>query len=320
MIVDTETHVFQVIDLPGYPRFEGCRVENLLADMDRAGVDQAILTSYDPLDVGAPDNPFRDPEHPSLGPNPIEYTIASWQQHGERFYWFSCPDPRKPNCRPLLEEHYMWGLAGLGELCPAYQHLLPDAPEMKLLYRFADEKGLPVILNSENWDDAENYFSGTFDQYFDRMEKVFREYPEVRFMIGHGGGDCGHIAYDQPEIEAYLARNQRSYEMIAEWDNLWVAACMPWWFAGGQVLDLVAKQLDFLRAHVGFSKVAWGSDWPWLVADMSFRCDYPVLVDCYRNFPCAEDEREYLLGKAAYEFITGQRAPGATQERKPKQG
>lgn len=308
MIIDTETHVFQVIDLPRHPRFDGCRVEDLIADMNRTGVDKSILTSYDPLDLGAPDNPFQDPHHPSLGVNPIGYSIESWQKHRERFFWFSHPDPRKPDCLPLLEEHHKLGMVGLGELCPAYQHLLPDSPEMRLLYRFAAEKGLPVILNSENWDDSKNYFHEDFDRYFDMMERIFREYRNVRFMIGHGGGDCGHIAFDKPNVDAYISRNQRSYELVAELDNLWVASCMPWWFKDGKVLDIVEKQLVFLRAHVGFSKVAWGSDWPWLVADMCFRCDYNILVDSYRNFPyCSQGEREYLLGKSAYEFITGQR-------------
>lgn len=312
MIIDCETHIFQIIDLPGHKKFYGCKVENLVADMDRTGVNKTVLTSYDPADLGAPDNPFMDPNHPSLGNNPIGYFIESWQRHKDRFYWFSLPDPRKPDCISLLEKHYRLGMVGLGELCPAYQHLMPDSPEMRLIYRFADEKGLPVILNSENWDDAKNYFSGEFDRYFDMMEKIFREFKDVRFMIGHGGGDCGRIAYahvknGNRDFDLYLARNLRSYQLATELDNLWVCSCMPWWFVDGKVVDMAGKQLEFLRAHVGFSKIAWGSDWPWLVADMCFKCDYKLMVDYYRNYPCSDNERERLLGKSAHEFITGER-------------
>ena len=308
MIIDCETHIFQVIDLPGYKRFSACRVENLLEDMDRAGVEKTILTSYDPADLAAPDNPLKDPTYPSLGNNPIGYFIESWQKHKDRFYWFSCPDPRKPGCIPLLEQHYRLGMVGLGELCPAYQHLLPNSAEMRRLYCFAADNGLPVILNSENWDEANDYFvPREFDEYFAMMEAVFREFKDVRFMIGHGGGDCGRIVHANHDPAKYIERNLRSYRLAAELDNLWVCSCMPWWFSHGQIkADMLKTQLESLRTHVGFERVSWGSDWPWIPADMAFNCDYKVVVDYYRNFQfCTSEERERLLGRSASEFVAG---------------
>ncbi len=310
MVIDCETHIFQHINLLQAPQFNDSKVENLINDMDRVGVDKAILTSYDPKDIGAPDNPIKDPDHPSLGENPIQYFIDSWQRYKDRFYWFSLPDPRKPNCISKLEEQFQLGMCGLGELLPGYQHLLPNSSEMKMLYRFAADKGLPVILNSENWDESKNYFpSQNFEEYFKMMEEVFREFKDVRFMIGHGGGDCGRIAYKNNDADKYLEQNLRSYELVAELDNLWLCSCMPWWFKNNNIkIHMLEKQLKFLLNNVGFTKITWGSDWPWLVAHMSFNCDYEKHFDFYRNLSfCSSADREYLLGKSAYEFITGEK-------------
>ena len=85
---------------------------------------------------------------------------------------------------------------------------------------------------------------------------------------------------------------------------------MPWWFADNEVHPLLEWQLKYLRDHVGFTKVTWGSDWPYNGSSTSFcfRSDYGTVVDYYRNLPfCSEEELESLLGGAAYEFVTGHR-------------
>jgi len=42
--------------------------------------------------------------------------------------------------------------------------------------------------------------------------------------------------------------------------------------------------------------------------DFCFRSDYRTVVDAYRHFAgCTDEEREFLLGKSAYQFVTGGR-------------
>ena len=59
---------------------------------------------------------------------------------------------------------------------------------------------------------------------------------------------------------------------------------------------------------MGFSKVTWGSDWPYngSSTNFCFKSDYATVIDYYRDFPfCSEAEREYLLSGAVHEFVTG---------------
>ena len=133
------------------------------------------------------------------------------------------------------------------------------------------------------------------------FEKVIREFNDVWFMVTHAG-DCGSIRLK--DWDTYIKSNRRCYEL----GNVWVCSCMPWWFADNKVNPNLEQQVRFLRAHVGFSKVRWGSDWPYhgSGSNCSTRSDYELVVDYYRNLSfCSEEERESILGGAAFEFVTG---------------
>ena len=305
MIIDCETHVF-----PRNYEFRRCHVEHLLSDMDRCGVDRTFLMFYCDSTLTSPCGEITDAAEKRFGESDEEvweYFLASWQEHRDRFYFFNVTDPREPDCIEKLERQCELGLQGLGETQPACQNILPKGPEFTRVYRFAADKGLPVVLTAERWEHCLCVRPQDFDEFFAMFEQVIREFTEVRFMIGHGG-NCGSIL--SKDWDSYLASNLRCYELAAELDNVWVCSSMPWWFRDNEANPLLERQLRFLRDHVGFSKVAWGSDWPYNGSSRSFcfNSDYKTVVDYYRELPlCNDEEREYLLGKAAYEFVTGER-------------
>jgi len=305
MIIDCETHVF-----PRNFDYRGCHVENLLADMERCGVDRTFLTFYSDSTLTSPCGEITDPNTKRFGDSDgetWEYFKNSWLEHQDRFYFFSVPDPREPDCIERLDEQRKLGLHGIGETQPATQNILPNGPEFMRVYRFAADRGLPVVLTMERWEECLCFQGSHFDDFFGMLEQVIREFENVRFMIGHGGDCCSVLSQDW---DAYLASNLRCYDLAAELDNVWVCSCMPWWFTDNVVHRHLERQLRFLREHVGFSKVTWGSDWPYNGSSTSFcfRSDYATVVDYYRDLPfCTEEERRYLLGDAAHEFVTGSR-------------
>ena len=304
MIIDCETHVF-----PRNFDFHRCHVEHLLADMDRCGVDKTFLMFYSDSTLTSPCGEIVDPDTKRFGDSDEavwEYFRESWQRHRERFYFFNATDPREPDCIERLQEQYELGLQGLGETQPCTQNILPNGPECMKIYRFAAEKGLPVVLTMERWEHSLCLRSKEFDDVFDMFEQVIREFGEVRFMIGHAG-NCGSAL--SADWDTYLAGNLRCYQLAAELDNVWVCSSMPWWFRDDEANPLLDQQLRFLREHVGFSRVAWGSDWPYNGSSKTycFNSDYGTVVDYYRNLAfCNEGELEYLLGKAAQDFVTGE--------------
>ena len=138
-IIDCETHVF-----PTHWDFRGCRVENLLQDMDRCGVDKTFLMFYSASMLASPCGELKDPDAKRFGESnqqTWEYFIESWKKHKDRFYFFNATDPREPDCIEKLEQQYKLGLQGLGETQPATQTILPNGPEFMRVYRFAADKG-----------------------------------------------------------------------------------------------------------------------------------------------------------------------------------
>lgn len=307
MIIDCETHVF-----PRHFDYRGCRVENLIEDMDRCGVERTFLMFYCDSMLTSPCGEITEPDAKRFGDSneeTWEYFFDSWKKHPGRFYFFNITDPREPDCLEQLEAQYRAGLQGLGETQPSTQNLLLNGPEFMGVYRFAAEKGLPVVLTLERWEECLCLPSKDFDDVFDMLEGVIREFSDVRFMLGHGG-NCGRLV-GAKDWETYLAGNRRCYELAAECDNVWVCSSMPWWFSQDEPNPLLKKQLRFLREHVGFSKVTWGSDWPYNGSsrDFCFKSDYQTVVDYYRQLPfCSDEEREWLLGRAAVEFVAGKGA------------
>jgi len=303
-IIDCETHVF-----PRHWDFRGCRVENLLQDMDRCGVGKTFLMFYSASMLASPCGELKDPNAKRFGESneqTWEYFIESWKKHKDRFYFFNATDPREPDCIEKLEQQYKLGLQGLGETQPATQNILPNGPEFMRVYRFAADKGLPVVLTMERWEQSLCLKSKDFDDVFDMFEKVIREFKDVRFMLGHGG-NCGSCK--AKPFEQYRAANERCYRLMEKVDNLWICACMPWWIRENKVHPSFPKLLDYLRSRIGFSKVTWGSDWPYCGASRQFifKSDYDTVVDLFRKeTPCTEEERAQLLGRSAYEFVTGE--------------
>lgn len=327
MIIDCETHVFPYIDMPQWGQiYKRTKVEDLICDMDDAGVDMAFLMIYD-LSMLSPNISLPDPNAKTLGENVIEYFIESWGKHKERFFLFHCTDPRRPNHINELENFYNIGLQGLGEMEPVMQGLMPNSIEYREIYKFAAEKDLPIVLTMEFWDQFEGYFpANKFNVFFDMYEQIIREFKSVRFMMGHGG-NCGSVV--SPEtfsnsgagvdhkncaktLKQYLETNRRIYDLAAEVDNLWICCCMPWWFQNNKVNSLLYEQLTFLKKHIGFEKVAWGTDWPWCGSSdaFCFKANYVTCVDAFKNISdCDEREIQLLLGGAAQLFLKGNVKP-----------
>lgn len=323
MVIDCETHTFKFVNMVE-GRTEKCRVENLIADMDGAGVDQAFLIHYNlkmlshkgsqfPQFEGQVDNVFSENDAAQA-----EYFQSAYRKHKDRFIAFDITDPRNPKELARLESLYKAGLLqGLGETQPGYQYVMPDDERFMAIYRFAAERGLPVILTAEGWDQYEGYFpSKNWDEFFPKIERIVREFSGVRFMLAHGG-NCGSIVYAE-KFDDYLRANKRVHDFVAKVDNLALCLCIPWWISNREwdwqpdlawdrhIHPHFPKLMRHIRDHVGFDKLCWGSDWPYCAWDKSFNSTYKTVVDFYRNSPViSPNDRAWLMGGTAQRFATG---------------
>ncbi len=155
---------------------------------------------------------------------------------------------------------------------------------------------------------TQSFFGSGLSTWTSRWrQRKGRPFQLSSLMLGHGG-NCGSCK--AKPFEQYRAANERCYRLMEQVDNLWICACMPWWIRGNKVHPSFPKLLDYLRSRIGFSKVAWGSDWPYCGAsrEFIFKSDYDTMVDFFRKETSStEDERAQLLGGAAYEFLTGEK-------------
>jgi predicted TIM-barrel fold metal-dependent hydrolase len=323
VVIDCETHVFKFINMVE-GRHEGCRVENLIAEMDRAGVDKTFLIHYNLTMLSHPGAQF--PQFPGQVDNVFSendgeqaaYFQAAFRRHRDRFFAFDITDPRNPNELARLDRLHREGLLqGIGEMQPGYQYVMPDDERFMALYRFAADRGLPVILTAEGWDQYPGYFpSKNWDDYFSKFERIVRGFPSVRFMLAHGG-NCGSIVYSE-SYDEYLRANERCHRFVAQVDNLALCMCVPWWIGSrhwplapgyswdGDVHPFFPKLMKHLREHVGFEKLCWASDWPYCSWALSFNTTYPTVVDFFRHTAgLSERERACLMGGTASRFITG---------------
>lgn len=156
---------------------KGASRQMLLAAMEAAEVDQAVIISYEGKDI-LPDT-RRDPT--VLGDTSVEDYGEARQAHPDRFIWFiDSIDPQDDNYLARVERDLARGAQGI-KMFPAYVETLPNDPRYRRLYDLCRERRLPIIMAFEHWNDPgwgacmRNYpeFLGTF-------EPVAHAYPNVR--------------------------------------------------------------------------------------------------------------------------------------------
>ena len=281
MVIDCETHVFKFVNMVE-GRTESCRVENLIADMDLAGVDKTFLIHYNLKMLSHPGAQF--PQYPGQVDNVFSendeaqaaYFQQAFRKHKDRFYAFDITDPRNPDEVARLSKLHDAGLLhGIGEMQPGYQYVMPDDERFMALYRFAADRDLPVILTAEGGDQYPGYFpSKNWDEFFSKYERIVRAFPSVRFNLAHAG-NCGTVVYAE-SFEEYLRANERVHRFVNSVDNLSLCLCLPWWIGArhwplapgliwdGYIHPHFPRLMSHLRNNVGFEKLCWGSDWPYL--------------------------------------------------------
>ena len=177
MVIDFHTHAFpdflaqraiEVLEenAKGYKAYTDGTLSGLLAAMDRAGVDAAVVCSI------------------ATAPKQVR-SILEWscQIAGQRVFPF-------PSVHPACDDPYQAtadvaraGLKGL-KLHPQYQGFFVDDPDVFPIYRAAADHGLIVLLHA-GYDLA---FPTDPRAEPRRIAVVLREFPGLRLVAAHMGG------------------------------------------------------------------------------------------------------------------------------------
>jgi hypothetical protein len=153
----------------------------LVAELDRAGVDAAILIGYDGYDF--PQFMRRFDSAPADFMGGRAYTRA-WAARfpGRLHYVTTLVHPRFPDWLERLDEELDAGAAGV-KIFPAYLVLVPDAPELRAVFDVLRDRGRAAVFGFE--DTAPPDTPSLVDCY-EAIGRLAADYPEVPIQLNHG--------------------------------------------------------------------------------------------------------------------------------------
>lgn len=291
MIIDLQTHLYR----PCRVLPEGASSEMLLAAMDAARVDKAVIISYEGKDI-LPDT-GRDPA--ALGDTSIEDYYEARRAHPDRFIWFvNSIDPRDEGYLSQVEGDLARGARGI-KMFPAYVETLPNDPRYTRLYDLCRERRLPIIIAFEHWNDPEwgacmrdyREFLGTFDA-------VAEAYSDIQFLLTHWGcfswGEQREAHADPPFplLPIFVELMRRRRNLLTD-------------IAAHQFLfkpSTSSALLEQLVEHLGAERVLYATDWPWcdstpdaMVGNVAFVKNAPFLD---------KEQKAAILGLNACRFLS----------------
>ncbi len=217
--------------------------EQLIQDMDEAGVDKVMIM---PIDWGLVPA-FRDSPPMDIWDQHVLHAEVAGKYPG-RMVTFACIDPRRPNAVELLQRAVSeLGVVGL-KIHPA-AGFFPNDPVVYPMYHKALDLGLPVMVHTG--PEPKPLYSRHCQPVY--LDDVAADFPDLTIIMAHAGlsawwQEAAGIASVCPNI----------YLDISGWQPS--ARLRPLEFY---------TNLRSLVSTVGAGRILWGSDYPALRLLMS---------------------------------------------------
>ena len=218
------------IDAHNHPYYHGRDVNGMLANMDKYGVNQTCLLSWEaPMDEVDPRTWWAfSPHLDERMPVPFRHCLEYAEKAPDRFILGYAPDPRKPGALQRMKAAVATNRVQMcGEVKLRVQYDDPDAVD---LFRYCGEMGLPVTLH---FDYPEAQLAGTdyprrnywYGGSIDALERLLKLCPETNFL-GHAPGFWCHISDDdlgltQAYPKAPVIPGGRIERMLERYPNLY---------------------------------------------------------------------------------------------------
>lgn len=208
MVIDTHSQLWTKQALSNFPpsmlrgyeqMFKGVKtfeLEDILSDMDQAGVDKAVLVAIDAETVW----------HYKV---PNELVADAVRRHPDRFIGFAGVDPNKgvlavDEVSRSVEE---LGLSGL-KFIPHLIEMTPNDPRMYPVLKKAQELALPVLFHT-----GSHFHTGARLRFCrpETLDDVAIDFPELKLIAAHFGFPWFY------EAMAVVQKNANVYFNIAGW-------------------------------------------------------------------------------------------------------
>jgi len=220
-------------------------VERLILDMNRLGIDKAVV-------LGIAYKTWN-----SYDPNSAEYVAAIVQQYPDRLVGFYTGDPLggRAEVKRFEEAVGRHGLRGL-KMLPSYNYAALNDRRIWPLYEAAEALRVPVMLHT-GWSSLPKGKMLEYDHPL-YAEDIILDFPDLKLILAHIGFQWAEEALH------FMAKFPNVYGDVAFWAEttpMWRIAQMWVW----------AKKLGVMN------RIMWGSDYPYV--------DFNTGLELFRKVP-----------------------------------
>jgi len=316
MIIDSHVHVFDrsiggaAENFPLWPGTRwGAGGDDLIGQMDEAGIDKVFLISYTPIDVMAHYHPDQRDHKVAVFQHYLrkDYFISVWEQHPDRIVWFADSiDPRVPGYTERAAQDLDRGAGGL-KMLPLFVDTEMGDPRWRSIFELLRQRRRPCIIDLSWWYADNEWFSpsvyGKYETYTDYVRglgELVTDFPEVKIQLAHYGtprlvdehSNTIHYERLQEQIQLIRTYPNLSCDLAAYQHLIGADEPYPYWSC--------LKILEVLVEGLGAERIHWGTDWPYLGVQ-----PYPELIRAIREAPfLANDQVDKILGLNALEFLS----------------
>jgi len=162
--------------------------EDLLAEMDRCGVDKTAISGFAASD-------------PGLCREMNDYILEAARAHPQRLMAMAIVSPRDEMMEGELDRTLKLGAQGVGELFPWGQSFPLDGRAAGRLATYCQERKLPLLLHLN--ENVGHYYTGKGDVSAKEGAEFAAKYPSLPLVFAHwGGGLCFYEL--MPELKEQL--------------------------------------------------------------------------------------------------------------------
>jgi predicted TIM-barrel fold metal-dependent hydrolase len=299
-VVDTETHVFvrswPIETSPYASRLDPfTRTEHdgalLVAELDRAGVDAAILIGYDGYDFVSFMRRFRSLPGDFMGGR--GYTRA-WAARfpGRLHYVTTLHDWRAHDALALLVEELDLGAVGV-KVFPAYLRCLPDANEIRAVFDVLHERSCAAAFGFEDTVPPD---TPSLREMYEGIARLAGDYPDVPIQLNHGANADPF----GPEVEL-LFDVVRAHPNVLVSTSVLGGVLMEWADGWRYPFPEYLRRLAVYAEGVPSRQLAWGTDWPWFEGTLKYPQLLGAIVE-HAGFLTDEAKRLYLGENALHHW------------------
>jgi hypothetical protein len=257
-----------------------------VAEMDRVGVDAAILIGYDGYDF--PDFMRRHGSAPADFMGGRAYTRSWADRYPERLKYVTTLYPASQRGLERLGEELDAGAVGV-KIFPPYLRLQADAPEIRAAFDLLAARSRAAAFGFEDTAPPE---TPSLNDYYKGIGRLAGDYPGVPIQLNHGAN-----------ADAYGPELDLLFEVAQAHPNVLVSTSvlggpeMGWEDGWNYPFPKYQRKLERYAGGIPQTQLAWATDWPWFEGVLK----YPQLLQAIADHAAffSEEARRLYLGANA---------------------